>query len=773
MTSRGSFRFLHLALIIAAVASVGRGVPSAQSTPPLLYSLTPIGQLGGSQSAAYDVTFSAGVIAGRAQTVSGAYHAFADGEFGRADVGTLGGRDSTAFAATYSMVVGQAQTATGQYHAFSYDANSRTISDLGTLGGTWSAAYDAEYGIIVGASRIAGNARIRAFQYVNGAMATVPINDLGGDSVARGVNGTNDIVGYSCTTGNASCRPFLFSNGVTRLIGPALRTGVANRVNANLDVVGALSVAPGTSTTQAFLYRNGVRTDLGTLGGASSEARGINEQGEVVGTAQNAAGQPRAFLWRNGEMTDLNTLIPPGTGWILESAAGISDGGQIVGYGTLSGKRRAFLLTPPTDLATFIGGTYSQLDSNVPRDGIEVGKLVQWTTSVWVSSGSVARTIFGTRMTHTLTGPAVFVDAKANVPFQDWGTCSVTPTTITCDFQPFFSDGLGREVTIRARATGIGAISHNATVSSDTPDPNPDNNAIKPELNRTVALKTFTLTPATLAGGQTSVAEVTLTDRPPPGDALVKLTSSRPDIAPVPAVFDVPGFAVTGRRQFPIVPAVVSAPTTVEITATYGLVTVTKTLTVVPPTLKQLYLTPTTVIGGCGQSQGRVVLNGTAPAGGAVVPLTNSNSKATVPKNVTVPAGSNTVSFTVTTIPVTSLVSGVVTTSFGGVSQSLNLAVRPIRAQTLTLSNTRVRGGTTVNGMVTLECPAVPGAIAVSFTTSNPNVAAATVPSITIPTGGTAGSFSVGTSAVTSETVVTIYAYVFGVRKPVTLTVTP
>ncbi len=190
----------------------------------------------------------------------------------------------------------------------------------------------------------------------------------------------------SCTAGNASCRPFLFSNGVTRLIGPALRTGVANRVNANLDVVGALSVAPGTSTTQAFLYRNGVRTDLGTLGGASSEARGINEQGEVVGTAQNAAGQPRAFLWRNGEMTDLNTLIPAGTGWILESAAGISDGGQIVGYGTLSGKRRAFLLTPPTDLAAFIGGTYSQLDSNVPRDGIEVGKLVQWTTSVWVSS---------------------------------------------------------------------------------------------------------------------------------------------------------------------------------------------------------------------------------------------------------------------------------------------------------------------------------------------------------------------------------------------------
>ena len=351
MTSRRSLRFLHLAIIIAAVASVGRGVPSAQSTPPTLYSLTPIGQLGGSQSAAYDVSFNGGVSAGRAQTVGGAYHAFAEGEFGRADVGTLGGRDSTAFAANYTVVVGQAQTASGQYHAFSYDANSKAKTDLGTLGGTWSAAYDTDLGIIVGASRIAGDTRMRAFQYVNGVMTPVAV-DLGGDSVAKGVNNTNDIVGYVCTAGNASCRPFLFSNGVTTLIGPANRTGVANRVNANLDVVGALSVA-GTSTTHAFVYSGGVLTDLGTLGGASSEARGINDRGEAVGTAHNVAGQPRAFLWRNGEMTDLNTLVPAGTGWVLESAAGISDGGQIVGYGTLSGKRRAFLLTPPTDLAAF------------------------------------------------------------------------------------------------------------------------------------------------------------------------------------------------------------------------------------------------------------------------------------------------------------------------------------------------------------------------------------------------------------------------------------
>jgi hypothetical protein len=365
-----------------------------------------------------------------------------------------------------------------------------------------------------------------------------------------------------------------------------------------------------------------------------------------------------------------------------------------------------------------------------------------------------------------LTGPAVFISAQT----RNQGTCTLAPTVVTCDFLPFDSDGTGREVTIRARTTGVGTIEHRATISGDTPDPNAANNTVT-ETNRTVALATFGLTPATVAGGQISTARFALTDRAPGGDAVIKMTSSRPDIVPLSPTFVVPSW--TDHREFNLVPAVVSTPTTVQITASYGLVSITRTLTVVPPQLKQLYLTPTTLVGGCGQSAGRVVLTGDAPAGGTVVPLTNTNTKATVPRNITVPAGSDRASFTVSTVPVTAPASGVVSASFGGVSQAVNLTVRPVRAQTIALSSTRVRGGATVNGVVTLECPAVPGAVAVSFTSSNAPVAAATVPNITIPSGATAGAFSVRTSPVTSETTVTIYAWVFGVRKAVTLTVTP
>jgi probable HAF family extracellular repeat protein len=47
-------------------------------------------------------------------------------------------------------------------------------------------------------------------------------------------------------------------------------------------------------------------------------------------------------------MADLNTLIPSGSGWVLSWAFDINNHGQIVGYGLVNDKFRAFLLTPAT-----------------------------------------------------------------------------------------------------------------------------------------------------------------------------------------------------------------------------------------------------------------------------------------------------------------------------------------------------------------------------------------------------------------------------------------
>jgi probable HAF family extracellular repeat protein len=101
----------------------------------------------------------------------------------------------------------------------------------------------------------------------------------------------------------------------------------------------------------AFLWtQNRGIQDLGTLpGDAISEALGINDQGQVVGVSYGAGfTNPRAFLWQDGVMTDLNTLIPSGSSLYLQAAQEINDLGEIVGQASdqTTGNAPAFLLIP-------------------------------------------------------------------------------------------------------------------------------------------------------------------------------------------------------------------------------------------------------------------------------------------------------------------------------------------------------------------------------------------------------------------------------------------
>ena len=74
--------------------------------------------------------------------------------------------------------------------------------------------------------------------------------------------------------------------------------------------IGGAGHTPLTATCQ----------DLGTLGGANSEAAAINDWSQVVGVSDMPGGGTHAFLYQNGTMTDLNSILPAGSGWVLESA---------------------------------------------------------------------------------------------------------------------------------------------------------------------------------------------------------------------------------------------------------------------------------------------------------------------------------------------------------------------------------------------------------------------------------------------------------------------
>jgi probable HAF family extracellular repeat protein len=81
----------------------------------------------------------------------------------------------------------------------------------------------------------------------------------------------------------------------------------------------------------AYLYSNGSMSDLGTLGGISSEGRAVNLSGQVAGWSQtNNNNNIDAFVTSGKKTIDLGALAPF-SGWENE-ATGINDFGEVVGW---------------------------------------------------------------------------------------------------------------------------------------------------------------------------------------------------------------------------------------------------------------------------------------------------------------------------------------------------------------------------------------------------------------------------------------------------------
>jgi len=129
----------------------------------------------------------------------------------------------------------------------------------------------------------------------------------GSSSSASGINRDGHVVGTMSSPQHPDRRAFVSIKGDTRSLGTlggATSTGRA--VNDPGQIVGASTLRGGAS--HAYLSEDGAMIDLGTLGGQTSEALAINDSGLVVGRAQLRNGDTHGFAWRKGRMTDLGTL---------------------------------------------------------------------------------------------------------------------------------------------------------------------------------------------------------------------------------------------------------------------------------------------------------------------------------------------------------------------------------------------------------------------------------------------------------------------------------
>lgn len=325
---------------------------------------------------------------------------------GDADVVSTGAGPSTSVG-TDADPAPSTTTSTSPSPASSEPAAAYDVVELATLGGDTAWADDVNAsGQVVGTSTTAGSVpgepRFEAFLW---DPATRVVQGLGaagtvsGDSTATAINDSGVVVGWSgsfdCTV-PVQCRATRWDTATGQvddlgtLAGESTALDVGSTalgINATGEIVGQSTTVDGEH--HAFLWEPETRTmrDLGTLGGAHSEAHAINDRGEVTGFSMTADGRMHAFVW-----TAESGMIDLGTGG--DVSEGI-DPGAIDAAGTVVGTHR-------DGSSGFIwrhdGRGFQDLGEVVPRDigdaglvvGARVGQGASSVTPVAVSARSGA-----------------------------------------------------------------------------------------------------------------------------------------------------------------------------------------------------------------------------------------------------------------------------------------------------------------------------------------------------------------------------------------------
>ena len=206
------------------------------------------------------------------------------------------------------------------------------------------------------------------------------------NSIALAINDSSQITGEAQSSGSG-VHAFLYSNGVMTDLGtlPGGSNSMGYGINASGQITGQSGIAGGAS--HAFLYSNGAMTDLDTLpGGSNSVGYGINNSGQITGQSGVAGGSSHAFVYASGIMTDLGTL-PGGS---ISVGYGINNSGEIVGESIgPGGASHAFISS---------NGVLTDLNSLVdPALGITLGDAVGVNDSGQIIANGTGAGVFGRR----------------------------------------------------------------------------------------------------------------------------------------------------------------------------------------------------------------------------------------------------------------------------------------------------------------------------------------------------------------------------------------
>lgn len=322
------------------------------------------------------------------------FHGFVWNGSGLTDLGALPGTNDSivASAGPNGGAVGVSENGmidplTGWPEAHAVTWSGGKIVDLGTLGGYESGAGEMNNrGQVTGAATNSIPDKYSLFGWVTQTRGFIwekregmrDIGTLGGpDAISPFINQQGQTAGCSYTnstpnysTGLPTLDPFLWSHNKMKDLGTLGGvSGCAWGLNESGDVTGN-SDLPGDQygVTHPFLWRHGRLIDLGTLGGTYGIGTWLNNAGQVAGFAFTTGNKAyHAFRWTRGVMKDLGALV----GYCNSNANGINARGDVVGGSTSCdySVSHAFLWTngnmidlndyvPPSSTLTFYEALY-------------------------------------------------------------------------------------------------------------------------------------------------------------------------------------------------------------------------------------------------------------------------------------------------------------------------------------------------------------------------------------------------------------------------------
>lgn len=312
----------------------------------LAYEVLPLGSLAGGMTVPADLNNRRQVV-GRSGMPDGRWRAFIweAGVMRALDTLAIEERFFWRFSGSRANAINESGLVVGAQEYMAVVWEDGVPRDLGlspkgsTFGSTMARALDVNASAtIVGGWRqldSCADCLTGAFVMAGTDAVTIDESRSRASSVAIALTDAGDVVGLTAKQDCFSCTeslPFLYRDGEFSLIERLASSSRPADINEQRQVVGSHhpTRAPFIYPL-AFLWQDGQTQTLGAMHVLwTSEARGINRMGDVVGVSFNpsrADVEVEGFLWRGGHMAGLSAFISDG--WQIVDATAINDNGEI------------------------------------------------------------------------------------------------------------------------------------------------------------------------------------------------------------------------------------------------------------------------------------------------------------------------------------------------------------------------------------------------------------------------------------------------------------